>query len=99
MISSQEAMTAVAEAKRQLPESGHEMSNFDHSADDGLEADLRAGMRAAHQAWNFNGMVWYDEKAGLFYEAVRVYGVVEAVIGRPSLDELMRDVNDQFGWE
>jgi hypothetical protein len=99
VISHDEAMNGIAEKIRDLPESGHGMSNFDHSVDDGLEADLRAGMRGRHAAWDFNGMLWWDEKAGLFYEAVRVYHVVQAIIGRPTLHQLMHDVNDQFGWE
>jgi|SRR5215472_2942714 len=99
MISHDDAMNEIAEAVLQRPESEHGMSNFDHSIDDGLEADLRAGMRAGHAAWEFHGTVWYDAESGLFYEAVRRYHALVAVIGRPGLRELMHAVNDEWGWE
>ena len=99
MISQDDAMEAIAEAVRKLPESDCGMSNFDHSIDGGLEEDLRSGKRGTHAAWDFNGAVWYDPKAALFYEAVRRYHVVVAIVGRPTLEELMREVNDEYGWE
>lgn len=79
--------------------SDHGMSNFDQSVDDGLEADLRAGMRARHSAWNFNGQVWYDGTADVFREEVSVYHVVRAEHSAATLEELMRVVNDEFGWD
>jgi len=75
------------------------MSNFDHSIDEGLEADLRAGMRGVHSAWNFNGQVWYDADAGLFREEVWVYHVLAAERSAATLEDLMRVVSDEFGWD
>jgi hypothetical protein len=90
---------ATDEAVQALPESAFGMTNFDQSIAPGLEADLRAGMRGRHAAWEFNGIVWYDDKARQFCEIVRRYHVIQAIIGRPSLQELMDAVNDEYGWE
>lgn len=79
--------------------SARSMSNFDHSVDDGLEDDLRAGMRGTHSAWNFNGQVWYDPDEQVFKEDVWVYHVKQATLSAPTLENLMRVVNDEFGWE
>ena len=92
-------LNAVAEAVSALPESEHGMSNFDHSIDEGFEADLRAGMGGSHAAWEFHGTVWYDAKAGQFCEVVRRYHVVVGIVGRPTLEELMEAVNEEYGWE
>ena len=75
------------------------MSNFDHSQDDGLEEDLRAGKRGTHSAWNFNGQVWYDPVADVFREDVWVHHAKMATLSAPTLDDLMRVVNDEFGWD
>lgn len=98
-VSAWDAMNAIAEEVLSRPESDCGMSNFDHSIHDGAEADLRAGMRTRHAAWEFNGVVWYDAEAGMFYEAVRRYHVLQAIIGRPELLDLMAAVNDEYGWE
>ena len=75
------------------------MSNFDHTQDEGFEDDLQAGMRGTHSAWNFNGQVWYDPDADLFREEVWVHHVRMAEHSAPTLEELMRTVNDEFGWD
>ena len=90
---------ATDEAVQALPESRYGMTNFNHSIDPELEADLRAGMRGRHAAWGFNGLVWYDAKASQFCEIVRRYHVIQAIVGRPALRELMEAVNDEYGWE
>ena len=82
-----------------LPESEHGMSNFDHKIDDGLEADLRAGLKGRHAAWEFNGRVWFDARLGMFCEAVRRYHALRGVVAAPTLRELMAEVNDEYGWE
>ncbi len=74
------------------------MSNCDHSIDDGFEAALRAAplkVYGRHAGWNFNGLVWFDGKD--FVEEVWVYHVPRTVITAPTLEQLMQDVNDQFG--
>lgn len=80
------------------PFSEYEMSNFDHSIDEGLEADLRAGKWSCHSGLNFNGIVWWDGERKLFREAVSVFHVVQAIMEAASLSELMDTVNDEYGW-
>lgn len=79
--------------------STRDMSNFDHSVDDGLADDLKAGMRAAHSAWNFNGQVWWDPDEEFFKEDVWVYHAKVATRSAPTLEDLMRVVSDEFGWD
>jgi hypothetical protein len=76
-----------------------EMSNFDHSVAPGLEEDLRAGMLGTHSAWNFNGQLRHDAEQSAFTEEVFVYHVSQGVRSAPTLEELMRVVNDEFGWD
>ena len=90
---------ATDEAVQALPESRYGMSNFDHSIDPELEADLRAGLRGRHRAWEFNGIVWYDATAARFCEIVRRYHVIQGIIGLPTLLDLMEAVNNEYGWE
>lgn len=75
------------------------MSNFDHTVDPGMEDDLRTGMRGQHTAWNFHGQVWYDADGGWFTEEVSVHKAVRAILSAPTLEELMREVNDEYGWD
>jgi hypothetical protein len=89
----------MTEAERDFAWTRKSMSNFDHSQDEGFEDDLRAGLRGHHAAWNFNGQVWYDPDAELFREEVWVHHVVAAERSARTLEELMRVVNDEFGWD
>jgi hypothetical protein len=75
------------------------MTNADHSIDDGLEDALRRGMKGRHAAWNFNGLVWLDDRTGMFCEVVRQYHVIVGAFAAPSLKELMSEVNDCYGWD
>ena len=74
------------------------ISNFDNSIDDGLEEVLRGRkVYAQHSAWNFCGYVWYDESA--FYEEVWIYGKPREILIAESLSDLLKLVNDKYGWE
>lgn len=76
------------------------MTNFDHSIDDGLEEYLKSGGKdAKHAAWNFNGNLYYKEEDGLFYEDVYRYHNFEETFSAPTLQELMDEVNQEFGGE
>jgi hypothetical protein len=79
--------------------SNNVMSNFDHTVDPGMDEDLRAGMRGEHTAWNFHGEVWFDPAEGAFKEEVSVYKVVRGILSAPTLEELMRAVSDEYGWD
>jgi hypothetical protein len=82
-----------------LPDSGLTMSNFNYSADDGLEDALRDGQRGTHAAWNFNGLIWFDPADGQFWERVSRFHVPVATVSAPGLRELMEKVNDEYGWD
>ena len=79
-----------------LPESGNSMSNCDGSIDDGMEADLKNGMRSSHAGWDFYGLVWFED--GKFYEMVKQYRAHVATHCADTLEELMESVNSEFGY-
>ncbi len=80
-----------------LPESEFSMSNCFQTIDDGMEDDLRNGMRSAHAGWHFHGEVWFED--GQFHEAVRQYHNHVDTKSADSLEELMNDVNDAYGFD
>lgn len=74
------------------------MSNMDGSIDDGLAEALKqqaGSVYAQHAAWNFCGYVWYEN--GMFHEEVWVYNAPRTVINADTLQELMSDVNAEYG--
>lgn len=73
------------------------MSNWDHSIQEGLKAELRAGRWGHHAGWYFNGHVWFEEDA--FHEEVWQHQQPVTIIVAPSLKELMKVVNGRFGWD
>lgn len=74
------------------------MSNFDHKVDDGFAEALRAGkVFGRHSGWNFNGLVWWD--GAQYREAVHRYGQHSQTFAADTLEDLMRDVNDEWGSE
>lgn len=75
------------------------MSNFDHTVDPGLEDDLKQGMHAQHAAWNFCGEVRWDAERQVFTEIVRRYQAEVGEVSAPTLEELMSEVNDEYGWD
>ena len=84
-------------AENKIRWTGRGMSNFDHTVDEGMEDDLRAGMRGTHAAWNFHGEVWYDPDEQVFREEIRQYQAVQGTRSAATLEELMQVVNDEFG--
>lgn len=99
-----EEHVSMAEVARALGEGAvtwtdKEMSNLDRTVDPGMAEDLRAGMTGCHNAWNFHGEVWYDAAAGVFREEVSVYRVPRGTFSAPTLEELMRVVSGEFGWD
>ena len=74
------------------------MSNYFHSIDEGFAEALKAGgVFARHAGWNFNGRVWWSD--GQFHEQVWTYHVPREIISADTLKELMKSVNDEYGWE
>lgn len=77
------------------------MSNFDGVVPPRMEEWLRChpGERGTHPAWDHHGQVWWDPAECVFKEEVSRYQAVQAVISAGSLEELMSEVNDRFGWD
>jgi hypothetical protein len=74
------------------------MSNVDGGCIyQGFEEALREGKFGKHAGWNFNGIVWFEDN--LFHEEVCVYHEVQEVISSDTLKELMKVVNDKYGWD
>jgi hypothetical protein len=74
------------------------MTNFDHSIDEELEEYLiKGGDRARHNGWNFCGFLSYED--GLFAEEVYVEHICQEIITASTLPDLMKKVNDEYGWD
>ena len=77
----------------------HTISNFDGGkVADGIEERLRAGgCYAEHPAWDHWGAIWFAD--GQFHERVMQYRAHVATVSNDNLTELVRKVNDTYGWE
>ena len=76
------------------------MSNFDHVIDEGMDEQLRAQpgkVFSRHAAWNFNGKVWFEGDA--FHSEIWVYGSPRQTLHAPTLRELMKLANDEYGYD
>lgn len=74
------------------------MSNCDGAIGEGLADYLKAGgLGAEHYAWNFCGSLSFRD--GRFVEEVHRYHVLVGTVEADTLEDLMREVNDQFGWD
>jgi hypothetical protein len=74
------------------------MTNLDRSIDPGLEEHLRGGGTGSHWAWDFNGEVRYDPEKDEFTEEVFVRHASQGTRSAATLEDLMRVVNEEFGW-
>lgn len=54
---------------------------------------------AQHSAWSFCGYVWWDPDWELFIEEIWVYKVPVERFAAETLYDLMKDINNQYGWE
>ncbi len=89
-------MPSIATEEKRPTELDINMSNSDHSIDDGLDAALRKEKDyAQHAAWDFCGYVWFE--GGLFHEEVWQYHVHVDTLSADTLEELMNVVNDKYG--
>jgi len=50
---------------------------------------------AEHCAWDHWGEVWYED--GMFHERVWTYGIIRKVFNNESVEELIEEVNQEFG--
>lgn len=73
------------------------MSNFDHTVDAGMEKVLKSGMWGRHAGWNFNARVRWDGER--FHSQVWRFQRKVGDYYADTLEDLMAQVNDIFGWE
>ena len=76
------------------------MTNFDHSINRKVEAQLRAKPNevcSVYAGMNFCGYVWFDG-AKLKCE-VLVYHEPQKVFSAEDLETIMEEVSSEFGWE
>ncbi len=74
-------------------------SNFDHCFDHDEEyVKTHPDKYFHHSAWNFCGYVWYDIETKKFYEEVWVYKSHRKTIEGESLEDLIENVNIEFGY-
>lgn len=76
---------------------GNVMNNRDQEIDWPVAALLRqGGCFSRHSGWDFSGLVWFAD--GRWHERVSGHGTPRAAYSADTLEELMRTVNDEFGW-
>lgn len=76
------------------------MSNFDCEIEEGFEEALRKEPNKVfgrHAGWDFNGRVYFDGKQ--FIEQVWTYGRIAGEVKADTLNGLMDEVNNAYGWE
>lgn len=76
------------------------MTNFDHSIREGADQELKQRPNeavGARSAWEFRGDVFFDGEE--FVEVVNRYHEAVDVVRAPTLEQLMRDVNEKWGRE
>lgn len=74
------------------------MSNFDQQVKPEVEAQLRqGGCYSNHTAWEFCGNVWLEQ--GEWHEQVFRFHQPVGTYSADTLQELMREVNNNHGWE
>jgi len=74
------------------------MTNFYHTIDEDVGKRLQekpGKVYGQHSALNFCGLVWFENDK--FHEQVWVYGSPVKDISSKTLEELMEEVNDEFG--
>ena len=76
-----------------------EMSNFDHQISGGLEEELRGDPEcyAEYPGWNFHGTVSF--KDGEFVCEVMQYHTHVATIKAPTLQEIMDETSERYGYD
>jgi len=75
------------------------MCNLDQSIEPKIKDKLIAGeglIFCEHTAWNFWGAVWFKDNK--FHEEIMIYKSVRKIVSCDSLEELMEEVNDEFGY-
>lgn len=75
------------------------MHNFDRSIDQDVADRLRKEkLIAQYSGWNFCGYVWWDEPHQTYRTEVWCYHSPVTVVSG-SLEEIMEQVSEKWGWE
>ena len=73
------------------------MSNFDHLVDKKVERTIKAsGEYALYSGWNFCGYVWWNDPD--WFCEVWVYGECRETIWEETLEDIMAEVSEKYGW-
>lgn len=74
------------------------ISNFDHTVDEGMEEKLKNGQfYGEYAAWNFHGDVWWTGEQ--FACEIWIYGNHENTIYADTLEEIMKEASDLYGYK
>lgn len=79
-------------------EEDHVMSNFDHTINEEIAAQLKESpIYAGYSGWNFHGKVWFQD--GQYHCEVRTYGSYNETHSDESLEEIMTSVSSEYGYD
>ena len=86
---------------KRIPEGYEEieevMSNFDREVDQEVADQLKSGKYfAPYPGWNFYGRVWWEDE---WFCEVWVQGSYDGTYNASTLEELMKDVSDFYGYD
>lgn len=85
--------------KEKLAKVEPSMTNFDHTIDDGMAEAIADGKHMGDYAgWDFHAYV-YVPNEGTYVADVHVYRAHMDFVEAPTLEELMENVSNRFGWE
>jgi hypothetical protein len=75
-------------------------SNSDHELDNSVVELLKTDpeLHAQHAAWDFCGYIWWDPEGERWIEEVWVYQVRQKSFSNVDIEDMIREVNDEFGW-
>ena len=74
------------------------ISNFDGIVDHEAANEIKdKELYGSHAGWNFHGRVWYQEDKWCC--EVRCYGSWQGTFIADTLEEIMKDVSDEHGYE
>lgn len=82
-----------------LPETKGELSNFDHSVDEGVSEELStADKMANYSGWNFHGYVYLAQE-GLYVADIHCYKTHASFVEAETLPEIISKVSKRFGYD
>lgn len=74
------------------------MSNFDNSIENWAEEKLKnEKVYGKYPGWHFCGRVWYENDK--FHCEVWQYGYPIEIVSANNLEQIMKNVSNEYGWE